>query len=320
MHQATGGIMDTPASRITIKRLHPLFVGEVTGIDLTKPVPREDFRVIWEAFNEHQILVFRDQRFDDEAQIAFSRHFGELETMIAHPGNDWNPGHISVMTNLGKDGNFLPPDHPAMLHRERNEEWHSDSSFKPVAALASLLASRIVPPVGGNTDFASARAAWEALPAERKAALEGLTALHRMTHRDMDNDKGYKDEEKKRHVVTHPVIRTNPVNGRALRRRARAGDSRHAAGRRCRAARRTVRVLHAAAVRLQTSLARRRRGDVGQPLHAAPGDNVRQDQIQAQVAPHDHRGKGAGQLVRGHAVKGDYADPDCFSRRGGGRK
>jgi len=134
--------------------------------------------------------------------------------MIAHPGNDWNPGHISVMTNLGKDGNFLPPDHPAMIHRARNEEWHSDSSFKPVAALASLLSARIVPPVGGNTDFASARAAYDALPAERKAALEGLTALHRMTYRDMDNDTGYKEEDKKRHVVTHPVIRTNPVNGR----------------------------------------------------------------------------------------------------------
>ena len=58
--------MDTPASRITIKRLHPLFVAEVTGIDLAVPVPREDFRTIWDAFNEHQILVFRDQHFDDQ--------------------------------------------------------------------------------------------------------------------------------------------------------------------------------------------------------------------------------------------------------------
>lgn len=206
--------MNSIESRITIKRLHPLFVAEVTGVDLTAPLPREDFRAIWDAFNEHQILVFRDQHFDDESQIAFSRHFGQLETMIAHPGNDWNPGHISVMTNLGKDGNFLPLDHPSMQHRARNEDWHSDSSFKPVAALASLLSSRIVPPAGGNTDFASARAAYADLPAGRKAVLEGLTALHRMTLRDADNDKGYKDEDKKRHVVTHPLVRTNPVNGR----------------------------------------------------------------------------------------------------------
>jgi alpha-ketoglutarate-dependent 2,4-dichlorophenoxyacetate dioxygenase len=212
----SGGTMTTVKARLTIKRLHPLFVGEVTGIDLTQPIPREDFRTIWDAFNEHQILVFRDQAFDDESQIAFSRNFGELETMIAHPGNDWNPGHISVMTNLGKDGNLLPLDHPAMIHRERNEAWHSDSSFKPVAALASLLAARIVPPVGGNTEFASARAAYEALSAERKAGLEGLTAVHRITHPDMnvDDDKGYDEDAKQRHTVTHPLIRTNPVNGR----------------------------------------------------------------------------------------------------------
>jgi len=206
--------MSTVATRITIKRLHPLFVAEVTGVDCSARISREDFRAIWEAFNEHQILVFRDQHFDDASQIAFSSRFNDLETMIAHPGNDWNPGHISVMTNLGKDGDFLPLDHPAMLHRARNEEWHSDSSFKPVAALASLLSARIVPPAGGNTDFASARAAYDALPGERKAALERLSALHRMTHRDMDNDKGYAEEDKKRHVVTHPLVRTNPVNGR----------------------------------------------------------------------------------------------------------
>src|SRR4051812_35667643 len=206
--------MATLATRITVKRLHPLFVGEVTGIDLTAPISREDFRTIWEAFNEHQILVFRDQHFDDESQIAFSAKFNDLETMIAHPGNDWNPGHISVMTNLGRDGDFLPADHPAMIHRARNEAWHSGSSFKPVAALASLLAARIVPPEGGNTDFASERAAYDALPAQRKAELEGLVAIHRMTHPDMENDTGYHEEDKAKHVVTHPVIRTNPVNGR----------------------------------------------------------------------------------------------------------
>jgi alpha-ketoglutarate-dependent 2,4-dichlorophenoxyacetate dioxygenase len=206
--------MATLKTRVAIKRIHPLFVAEVTGIDLTVPMPREDFRAIWDAFNEHQILVFRDQHFDDESQIAFSRNFGELETMIAHPGNDWNPGHISVMTNLGKDGNFLPLDHPAMLHRERNEAWHSDSSFKSVAALASLLAARIVPPVGGNTEFASERAAYDALADARKAEFEGMVAVHRMTHPDKEHDDGYRDADKERHVVTHPLVRVNPVNGR----------------------------------------------------------------------------------------------------------
>jgi alpha-ketoglutarate-dependent 2,4-dichlorophenoxyacetate dioxygenase len=110
----------------------------------------------------------------------------------------------------------LPLDHPAMQHRARNEAWHSDSSFKPVPALASLLSARIVPPVGGNTDFASARAAYDQMPAERIAMLGRLVAIHRITHPDMDvsEDKGYDEEAKQRHTVTHPLIRANPVNGR----------------------------------------------------------------------------------------------------------
>jgi alpha-ketoglutarate-dependent 2,4-dichlorophenoxyacetate dioxygenase len=170
---------------------------------------------IWDAFNEHQILVFRDQRFDDESQMRFSRRFGNLEMMEAHPANNYNPGHISVMTNLDADGNLMPLDHPVMIHRERNEAWHTDSSFKPIGSLCSMLHARIVPPLGGNTEFASARAAYEALSPERKAAVADLTAVHRVTAPDEPHDtKAYLDEAKKRLTVVHPVVRTNPANGR----------------------------------------------------------------------------------------------------------
>ena len=202
------------ATRVSVKPLHPLFVAEIGGVDLTVPLTREDFRAIWDAFNEHQILVFRNQRFDDESQIAFSRNFGALETMEAHASNDWNPGHIAVMTNLDAKGNLLPLDHPSMIHRLRNEAWHTDSSFKKVAALCSLLSGRIVPPVGGNTDFASARAAYATLPEARKAQLDGLTAIHRVTHPDVENDDAYNEEQKNRLTVYHPLVRTNPVNSR----------------------------------------------------------------------------------------------------------
>jgi alpha-ketoglutarate-dependent 2,4-dichlorophenoxyacetate dioxygenase len=206
--------MSAVATRLSVQALHPLFVAEITGIDLTVPVAREDFRAIWDAFNEHQILVFRDQRFDDESQIAFSRNFGALETMEAHASNNWKPGHIAVMTNLDAKGDLLPLDHPSMIHRLRNEHWHTDSSFKPVAALCSLLSGREVPPVGGNTEFASARAAYAALPDRRKKELEGLTVVHRVAAPDETDDKAYSEEQKRRLTVTHPLIRTNPVNGR----------------------------------------------------------------------------------------------------------
>ena len=206
--------MPDVATRLSLKKLHPLFVAEITGVDLTVPVAREDFRAIWDAFNEHQILVFRDQPFDDASQIAFSRNFGVLETMEAHAANDFNPGHISVMTNLDAKGDLLPLTHPSMIHRLRNEHWHTDSSFKPVGALASLLSACIVPPVGGNTEFASARAAYAALPDARKAALEGLNVVHRVAAPDEIDDKGYNEEQKRRLTVIHPLIRVNPVNGR----------------------------------------------------------------------------------------------------------
>ena len=202
------------STNLKIEPLHPLFVAEITGIDLTVPAARDDFRVIWEAFNEYQILVFRDQAFDDASQIAFSRNFGALETMEAHAANNFNPGHIAVMTNLDAQGNFLPLTDPGMVQRLRNEAWHTDSSFKPVAALCSLLSGRVVPPVGGNTDFASTRAAYAALPGMRKAELEGMIAVHKVAAANIANDPGYNDEQKKRLTVTHPLIRTNPVNGR----------------------------------------------------------------------------------------------------------
>ena len=208
--------MSEVATRLTVKPLHALFVAEITGIDLTAPVAREDFRTIWDAFNEHQILVFRGQRLDDESQIAFSRYFGALETMEAHASNNWNPGHIAVMTNLDANGNLLPLDHPSMVHRLRNELWHTDSSFKPVAALCSMLHARIVPPagVGGNTEFASARAAYAALPGERRQALEGLQVIHRVSEPGKIDDDAYSVEQRKRLTVYHPLVRTNPVNGR----------------------------------------------------------------------------------------------------------
>jgi alpha-ketoglutarate-dependent 2,4-dichlorophenoxyacetate dioxygenase len=206
--------MSAVLNRVNVKPLHPLFVAEITGVDLTVPVARDDFRVIWEAFNEYQILVFRDQAFTDETQIAFSRNFGTLETMEAHAANNYKPGHIAMMTNLDAQGNLLPLDDPGMIHRLRNEAWHTDSSFKAVAALCSLLSGRIVPPVGGNTDFASARAAYAAFPETRKPAIDNLTVIHRVAEPSNVDDPAYNEEQKKRLTVTHPLVRINPVNGR----------------------------------------------------------------------------------------------------------
>ncbi len=206
--------MSAVLNRLSIKPLHPLFVAEVTGIDLTVPISRDDMRAIWDAFNQYEVLVVRDQPFNDDTQIAFSRNFGPLETMEAHPANNFKPGHIAIMTNLDAQGNLLSLDDPGMLHRLRNEAWHTDSSFKPIAALCSMLSGRIVPPVDGNTDFASGRAAYAAYPEAQKAAFDSMTVVHRVAKPEEEDDPAYNEEQKKRLTVTHPLIRTNPANGR----------------------------------------------------------------------------------------------------------
>ena len=205
--------MSAVLNRLSIKPLHPLFVAEVTGIDLTVPVSRDDMRAIWDAFNRYEVLVVRDQPFNDDTQIAFSRNFGPLETMEAHPANNFKPGHIAIMTNLDAQGNLLSLDDPGMLHRLRNEAWHTDSSFKPIAALCSMLSGRIVPPVGGNTEFASGRAAYAAYPDAQKSAFDTMTVVHRVAKPEEEDDPAYNEEQKKRLTVTHPLIRANPVNG-----------------------------------------------------------------------------------------------------------
>src|SRR5262249_60977110 len=112
-------------------------------------------------------------------------------------------------------GNLLPLDHETTRHGERNEHWHTHSSFKPVPALASLLSGRMVPPAGGNTDFASARAAYASLPAGRQAAYDGLMVRHGVGMPKDEKDRAsYTEEQHRRLSPTHPLVRVNPVNGR----------------------------------------------------------------------------------------------------------
>jgi alpha-ketoglutarate-dependent 2,4-dichlorophenoxyacetate dioxygenase len=132
------------------------------------------------AFEEHSLLVFRDQQVSDEIQLAYSRRFGPLEiTKIGTVGAGTNLVHL---TNLDAEGRVVAGDHKQALTAKANQLWHTDSSFKQVPALASVLSARIVPPSGGETEYASTRSAWDRLPVDRKAALADLTVHHSYEH------------------------------------------------------------------------------------------------------------------------------------------
>src|SRR6266850_3975995 len=164
----------------SIRQIHReiVFAGEVSGIDICRPLSRDEVAAVEAGMDRHAVLVFHDQKITDEQQMAFSRNFGALED--ARGGNITKPEDKRLQTgmndvsNLGRDGQPLARDSRARLFNLGNMLWHSDSSFRSVPAKYSLLSARVVNPVGGNTEFADMRAAYDTLDTAAKAEVEDL--------------------------------------------------------------------------------------------------------------------------------------------------
>lgn len=172
---------------VAIKQIHPVFVGEVSGVDLTKPLSREEAVTIEEGMNRYGVLVFRDQNITDEQQIAFTRNFGELEVK-AKPGNIRKASesrlgaNIGDLSNLTKDGKIIEATDRQWFFKLGDRLWHSDSSYAVIPAKFSALSARAIPTWGGNTDFADMRAAYDALDERTKAEVEDLICEHSLMY------------------------------------------------------------------------------------------------------------------------------------------
>jgi len=205
---------------LTIRQIHPVFVGEVSGVDIAKPLAQEEVAAIEAGMDEYAVLVFHDQKLTDEQQMAFTRNFGAIED--ARGGNVTKPQDKRLQTgmndvsNLGKDGKPLPRDSRQRLFNLGNMLWHSDSSFRPIPAKYSLLSARIVNPVGGNTEFADMRAAWDALDPGTQAEIEDLMCEHSLMYsRGLLGMLEYSEEERAMfRPVRQRLVRTHPVTGR----------------------------------------------------------------------------------------------------------
>ena len=201
---------------ISIERIHPRFGARITGVDLRR-VDDATFKDIVDAFNEHSVLVFPGTPLSDAEQIAFSERFGGLEETITSIAN--KPGlarQIADLSNVDNEDKMIDPDDRRMIYHSANQMWHTDSSFKRVPALASLLSGRECPPEGGETEFASMRAAYELLPDDRKRWLEGRIAVHSFGYSRGLVSKNLLRPEDEAQVppVEQVLVRTNPVNGR----------------------------------------------------------------------------------------------------------
>ncbi len=193
------------------------FVARVSGLDLSRPLDDGAFGQVRDAFHHYAVLVCPEQRMSDDQQIAFSERFGPLEVSIrkGRPRRIANP-HVSDISNVDERDRVFDPDDERAIYNAGNRLWHSDSSFKRVPAMASLLSGREVPPEGGETEYADLRAAWDALPADRKRGLEELVAEHSFVYsRGLIGYDQFTDAERAAvPPVPQAVVRTHPATGR----------------------------------------------------------------------------------------------------------
>jgi alpha-ketoglutarate-dependent 2,4-dichlorophenoxyacetate dioxygenase len=206
---------------LTLRKLHPVFAAEVTGIDLTRPVSRNDVAAIEAGMDEYAVLVLPGQPLTDQQQLDFTRNFGELEGYNT-------PGHIRKRTesrlgpgmadfsNLDKSGAIMSDQDRVWFFKLGDRLWHSDSSFRPVPAKYSILSGRIIPSWGANTEFADMRAAYDALDARTKAEVEDMVCEHSLAF--SREAIGFTDLTPEERTAFRPVrqrlVRTHPVTGR----------------------------------------------------------------------------------------------------------
>jgi len=205
---------------VTTRQIGPCFAAEVGGIDLTRPLSSADVKAVHAGMDEYAVLVFHDQKLDDEQQLAFSRGLGELEhavgTSLRAPDEYRLPTTFADVSNLDKDNNVFARDDRRRLFAIGNRLWHSDSSFKVVPAKYSILHARAIPSKGGNTEFADMRAAYDALDAETKAEIEDLICEHsQIFSRQQLGFFAFTEEERARFKpVRQRLVRTHPSTGR----------------------------------------------------------------------------------------------------------
>jgi len=210
-----------PISIRALRSSHPAFAGEVSGVDITRPIGPEDVAAIEAGMDAYAVLVFRGQDLTDEQQLAFTLNFGALERYKT-PGhvrkrddNRLGPG-IADFSNLDKHGNIMSPEDRVWFFKLGDHLWHSDSSFRPVPAKYSLLSGRIIPSWGANTEFADMRGAYDALDARTKAEVEDLICEHSLIYsREAIGFTGLTPEEIAAfRPVRQRLVRTHPVTGR----------------------------------------------------------------------------------------------------------
>jgi alpha-ketoglutarate-dependent 2,4-dichlorophenoxyacetate dioxygenase len=203
---------------ISICPVTPEFVAEIGDVDLGL-LSNPELAAIKSAFWKYSVLIFPEQDLTEERHLAFARAFGPIETdRVLDPKVTPHRLHdgFADISNLAPDGKIWAEDSRQRMYKAGNRLWHTDSSFKYRPGLCSLLYSRTVAPVGGHTEFADQRAAYDALPEATKTKLQGLVAEHSIaTSRRKSGFTDFNTDEARRlPPVPQMLVRTIPESGR----------------------------------------------------------------------------------------------------------
>jgi len=195
---------DDPASEpFQVRRLSQHIGAEITGLDLSQPIVGDTAAAVRKAWLDHHVLVFRDQRLDDEDQVRFARLFGE--PIGARAKEQPNP-FVMLISNVRENGELIGQLPDGEL------QFHADSVFLERPLQGAILYAVEVPSTGGNTMFASTHAAYDALSREDRRRLSGMKALNAFDYATQVRT-GRFDATKAPHFI-QPVIRTHPETGR----------------------------------------------------------------------------------------------------------
>jgi alpha-ketoglutarate-dependent 2,4-dichlorophenoxyacetate dioxygenase len=204
---------------LTFRKLHPHFVAEVSPVDLRRVHDPETLAAIRGGMDEYAVLVFRDQPFTDAEQLDFAQRLdGVLHTKLgisALQKNRFGNEALGDISNLDENGEIMKSDNRRRMYGLGNRLWHTDASFQDPAGRYSMLSAKVVPPVDADTEYADMRAAYDALPEEEKARLEGLRVHHSIAY--SRQTLGFEFSESEQDALKgaiHPLVRTIPGSKR----------------------------------------------------------------------------------------------------------
>jgi alpha-ketoglutarate-dependent 2,4-dichlorophenoxyacetate dioxygenase len=204
---------------LTFRKLQQHFAAEASPIELRRVHDPETLAEIRAGMDEHAVLVFRDQPFTDQEHLEFAQRLdGELHTKLGSSAlvkNRFGNEALGDISNLDESGEIMTTDNRRRAYNLGNRLWHTDASFQDPPGRYSMLHAKIVPSAGADTEYADMRVAYDALPEETKARLEGLRVHHSIAYsRQTLGFEFAAAEEDRLKGAVHPLVRIIPRSKR----------------------------------------------------------------------------------------------------------